>query len=560
VSERPGVPLLAVFGIAELGIAAFGALSLKIFHRVALITAGASALETGVITFFLVLVPTVLMGGTLPILVAYLVRISGNVGRSVGILYFVNTLGSAAACFCAAYFTMHYLGQSGSVMLAASINTTIGAAMLVLYFYTRKIPARRDPAPDAVRPDGIPAPEPESHVLPQAPALLLSGMAGFIALGYEIMWYRIYAFTSGGQARAFALLLGFYLAGIAFGSLLTRVFCHQMTKSSLSRHLRILAGFVLLANICGYLVIPLASRIATAHGYLHSLPFVSLATILLGATFPLISHAAVRPNSRAGAHLSFLYLSNIVGSTLGSFVVGYVLMDIWAIKAIAVVIAAAGIGLAATVFLSSKVTGKSAALGVALGAGLVASVIVSSGPLFDRVYERLQEKWTYTPGFRYRLVVETKSGVVTVTSEGMVFGGGIYDGRFNTDIANDINGLFRPYSMSLWHPAPRQVLLIGMASGSWAQVLANHPQVEKLTVVEINPGYLGLIPLYPAVADVLTNPKVKIVIDDGRRWLVGNRESSFDVIVMNTTYNWRAHVTNLVSTEFLQLARRGPVL
>jgi spermidine synthase len=74
-------------------------------------------------------------------------------------------------------------------------------------------------------------------------------------------------------------------------------------------------------------------------------------------------------------------------------------------------------------------------------------------------------------------------------------------------------------------------------------------------MVEINPGYLRLIPLHPEVARVLRNPKVEIIIDDGRRWLLRNPQRKFDLIVMNTTWNWRAHVTNLLSVEFLQLIR-----
>lgn len=102
--------------------------------------------------------------------------------------------------------------------------------------------------------------------------------------------------------------------------------------------------------------------------------------------------------------------------------------------------------------------------------------------------------------------------------------------------------------------------MIGLSSGSWAQVIANHPQVESLTVIEINPGYLELIPRYPSVASVLRNPKVEIVIDDGRRWLARSAGKKFDLIVQNTTWHWRAHVTNLLSTEYLELvrARLGP--
>jgi len=87
VSNSSKAPLLAVFGIAEVGIAIFGVFSLRLFDGVGQLTAGVPPLQTGLITFGLVVIPTTLMGGTLPLLTAYLVRRSGNVGASVGTLY-----------------------------------------------------------------------------------------------------------------------------------------------------------------------------------------------------------------------------------------------------------------------------------------------------------------------------------------------------------------------------------------------------------------------------------------------------------------------------------------
>jgi spermidine synthase len=109
--------------------------------------------------------------------------------------------------------------------------------------------------------------------------------------------------------------------------------------------------------------------------------------------------------------------------------------------------------------------------------------------------------------------------------------------------------------LSYFHPNPREVLMIGLSSGSWAQVIANHPQVQHLTIVEINPGYLRLIRRNSEVASLLRNPKVQIEIDDGRRWLVRNTGRKFDAIVMNTTFHWRSNASNLLSSEFLQLIR-----
>src|SRR5581483_9317962 len=132
----------------------------------------------------------------------------------------------------------------------------------------------------------------------------------------------------------------------------------------------------------------------------------------------------------------------------------------------------------------------------------------------------------------------------------------IYDGKFNTDPLNDINGLKRIYSLfGFLSRPPKNVLMIGLSTGSWAQVVANYPGVENLTIVEINPGYLQLIPEHPEVSSLLRNPKVHIVIDDGHRWLLRNPNSKFDLAVMNTTFFWRSNATNLLSREFLELVR-----
>ena len=86
--------------------------------------------------------------------------------------------------------------------------------------------------------------------------------------------------------------------------------------------------------------------------------------------------------------------------------------------------------------------------------------------------------------------MENRSGIVTVDTDGTVFGNGMYDGKFNTDLKTDRNGIVRPYALSLFHAEPRDVLMIGLSSGSWAQVIASNPAVASLTVIEINPGYI----------------------------------------------------------------------
>lgn len=131
VSKVPGRPLLTIFACIEFGIGLYGMLSLQIFHWAGSFTIGMSTLGTGLVTFVLVLVPTILMGSTLPLLVADGVGRSGNVGRSVAVLYFVNTFGSAAAALVAVCYLLGRLGQTRTVMLAAAINVLVGASVLL---------------------------------------------------------------------------------------------------------------------------------------------------------------------------------------------------------------------------------------------------------------------------------------------------------------------------------------------------------------------------------------------------------------------------------------------
>jgi spermidine synthase len=552
ISTAKRVPLLAIFGLVELGIGVFGLVSLRLFHWMALFTAGVPPIQTGVICFVLVVIPTMLMGCTLPLLVAHVAQLSGNMGRSVGTLYAVNTLGSAGACFLAAWITMRFLGQSGSVAVAAAINISVASGALVLYFLSRRrlIPKPTLPSPEIADPADNPG-----RLLPLPLATVLVGLAGFISLSYEIVWYRIYSFTSGGQAKSFAYLLGGYLAGIAFGSFVSRWLCDDASVQELPKYLRVISVFIILANLVGFLVIPSVAWAVRLVRYPFTLPLIAIAAGLLGAIFPLICHVSVKPDTRAGAGLSYLYLSNIIGSTLGSFLVGFVLMDFLSLERLSVLLALAGVALGLAILLATGPRGARQLKVLAGGAALALLIVFSAGPLFNRVYERMQYKDEYQPGLRFAQIVETKSGVITVTQDGTVFGGGIYDGRFNIDPIHDTNGIIRAYALSSFHPSPQEVLMIGLSSGSWAEVIANHPQVEKLTIVEINPGYLRLIPLHPEVAALLRNPKVEVVIDDGRRLLLRNPQRKFDLIVMNTTWNWRAHATNLLSVEFLQLVR-----
>jgi spermidine synthase len=136
-----------------------------------------------------------------------------------------------------------------------------------------------------------------------------------------------------------------------------------------------------------------------------------------------------------------------------------------------------------------------------------------------------------------------------------MYGHGIYDGRFNVDPVVNTNVIERAYMVPALHRSPKRVLEVGLSTGSWTKVLSSYDALNELIVVEIGRGYGKVVAKYPGISSVLTDPKVKIRLDDGRRWLANHPEERFDVIVMNTTFPWRSNATNLLSRDFLEIAR-----
>jgi predicted membrane-bound spermidine synthase len=138
VSECPRIPLLLAFSAAEFAIGLCGVFSLDVFRAAGAAFGGGSLWQTGAVCFGLLLVPTLFMGSTLPLLVTHHVRAIGDVGRSVGWLYFVNTLGAAAGCVVAAGLCLALFGMKASVATAAALNLLAALLMLVNWLRERR--------------------------------------------------------------------------------------------------------------------------------------------------------------------------------------------------------------------------------------------------------------------------------------------------------------------------------------------------------------------------------------------------------------------------------------
>jgi len=546
LSKQRGVPLLPLLAAIELLTAAFGLASLKIFEQVGELVTGLPLTVTAATALALVIVPTLLMGATLPLLVSHLVRRSGKVGSAVGLLYYVNTLGAGAACLACTVLFFPFLGMQGAVYVAVAINGAVALGALVVYSLDRR-------GPTAIMQEAQASPDARKLALGFAPTLMLAAASGFVSLSYEIYFFRTVSYATASSSTAFAVTLSAFLVGLASGARQAGDKCATLGRDALMRRA---VTALIVANLLGLLFLPLLDHLAWLE---RGIVGVAILVVYLFARFwgtllPYLAELGVAADNQAGMRTAALYLTNIIGSATGCILTGFVLMDHLGLLTLAVVLALAGLMCAALLVGALPVARSEKVLqaSIAAAAGLLA--IIATPRLSENALESLQ--WKSVPHSEHLVqVVENRSGIVTATDEGTVFGNGIYDGRFNIDLLHDTNGIVRPYALSLFHPAPREVLVMGLASGSWSQVIAHNPHVASVTIVEINPGYLSLIAKMPEVASILNDPKVTIITDDGRRWLRANPSRRFDAIVSNTTYYFRANATNLLSAEFLTLIK-----
>lgn len=382
------------------------------------------------------------------------------------------------------------------------------------------------------------------------PATFFSFCTGFIFLSFEIIWIRIFSFASKSDPRMFGIVLGIYLLGVGIGA----AFAKRFASFGRKRTIHYIFWLLIVSSVTCFMVIPATAFISSLWFYKwkYGLLFVLIASSSFGGLFPLIINSAVTDDRNTGKKVGIIYSGNITGSTAGALVTGYILLNYIPIGTISTVLTVFSLFL--SICIAFQINNRKALLYVSVG--ILLSVVFISNTAHNGLYEKLK----YMPRSRlvapFTDIIENRNGVITVTEDKTVFGNGAYDGVISTSLSPKKNfEIENAYLAFMFHSNPKDILEIGLATGAWAQVLVNGPGVRSLTSVEINPGYIELISKHPEVNGLLENPKFTPVVDDGRRWLRRNRDKSFDLIVMNTTFHWRNHATDLLSDEFIKLVK-----
>jgi spermidine synthase len=379
----------------------------------------------------------------------------------------------------------------------------------------------------------------------------LSLLIGFLSLSEEILWVRVASFAYHTVPPAFSFVLMFYLLGIALGAAFGKYLCGRI------QNLYAAAAILLAAAALGDVLTPLviANYVFPSDQALLVPAFaIAFMAASKSAIFPIAHHlGSAASGPRVGRSVSRIYFGNIVGSTLGPLVTGFVALDYLTVdQCFGVAAAICLLASIAAVFKASKPRLIVVTLAAAMVSSAISSKIIRPGP---------GSLGTLAAGTAAPLThfVANRHGVIhtVLTTDGdVVYGGNVYDGMTSVNVDTNPNRIDRLYIVAMLMPNPRRVLFVGLSTGAWVRAIQGFASVERIDVVEINPAYVDLIRSYPQLAPLLQDPRLHIHIDDGRRWLRRNPQTRFDLVVQNTTFYWRANSGNLLSREYFSEVKK----
>lgn len=573
---------LAVYGLVELGIGLLGYLSPEAFAALRQVHAWLPAtgdLEQGPglvaalvplgLAFLIVMVPSTLMGATLPVVVKSSLLRSHQLHRDVGLLYGGNTAGAIAGTLAAGFVLIGGYGLQATASAAAAGNLLAGVTALALAGLVRPRPLPDDAGgPPDPAPRGAEEHADRGAVSPRVVAWVY-GLSGFCALAYEVVWTRLLALFFDGTTYPFTIMLATVLAGIAAGSCAISPLLSRWRNWGLG--LALLEMALGLSAVAGLWAFGRLHGLATwadavAAGSPLGAPdraalVVSLATIfptalLMGAAFPVAARLYTTRAAHAGSQVGAIYAANVCGAILGSYAAGFVLIPQLGAQNSVVALASLNLllGLALLAALHRPLGRVRATLALA-GAGALALAAIQAPDLRTHLLPGGAPASTLV---WYGEDAEATVSVLDVPGHGRVMYVNSRPQTYDEPDPLRVQRLLGHLPMLL-HPAPRDVLVVGLGGGATAGAVAAHPGA-RVDVVELVPDVLRAARLFDHVnGRVLDRPNVRWIVDDGRNYLLRAVQAGrrYDVITADLIRPHYAGAANLYSAEYYHLAAQA---
>lgn len=592
-----GVGLYAL--VVPLVLAGYPALNAAMYRVLGGSIVGLS-LARFVAAALLLLVPTTLMGATLPILSRHFVRDDGSssIAGTVGRLYALNTFGAVVGTFVGGFMLLPGAGVRATNYAAAATNLVLAGAVMAARW---RLAARRDEATDD---DGVPIlppapPDPPADgaanaaapfvatALQRRVALIAFAVSGAIAMVDQVLWTRALAIIIGSSVYSFTLILLAFLVGLAGGAaILSRL------TARTSRPMEWLAGVHLAtAAMIGLSYLVMDKLPAAFLGLLRGGQFsvdgiifcqfllaalaVLPATLCMGGVLPLTVRVVAQSLESVGRDVGTAYSVNTLGAIVGSFAAGFIVLPLAGLQLGLGIGALLTVALAGALLVVAQANPRRIVAAVLLPIVAVAAMRAlprwslahfSAGLFRVSIAKDIIEsnKWSlpelvyYHDGIATTVSVERWSRTVALKNNGKV------DASNGDDMATQImvglmpftfwNAAHPPTSSSAPPRKPRAAV-IGFGSGVTIGAVTQYP-IAHADVVELEPAVVTAGAKYfaPWNHQPERDPRVNVIIGDGRNFLT-QASDKYDVIVSEPSNPWITGVSNLFTVDYWKLAR-----
>ncbi len=519
----------------------------------------------------ILLIPTALMGATLPVLSKYVSRERACIGRDVGTLYSLNTFGAVFGALSSAFLFMRIWGVLATIWFAAGLNILIAAVIFILFRSDVNTASKEElnQTKESIESSSL-----GSNVVF---ILLAFGFSGWCALTYQVAWNRILSLLLGSSIYAFSLILTTFILGLALG---TVVFSRWVNTF---KNPLVVFGFLQVGiGVSALMMIPLFENIPFINRWVYqnwSMEFTTIQwsvflvmfcflfvpTFFMGGQFPVVIQLVVRKLDTLGHSIGKVYASNTVGTIIGSFLAGFVLIP-W-IGVQDTILVAVGLNLlvgtallifSADLSLNSKIYVLPAILVVCFLYGRSMEPwdksVISSGSYMPYRIGDLSEAEK-----KANKILFFKEGIHTTVTTELSVSGNIFlrvNGKTDASLAMDMRTqLLSGYLPMFLHENPESVLVIGQGSGITLGAVEQFP-IKSVDLVEISSAVIeGSRYFDPFNHNALSDDRLKIILADGRNH-VALADRKYDVIISEPSNPWISGVGALFTDNFFKLMKK----
>ncbi|MEW5800353.1 MAG: fused MFS/spermidine synthase [Bacteroidota bacterium] len=535
-----------------------------------------------IVSALMLLVPTILMGGTLPVLVKGITNRIEESGRSVAILYFLNSFGAVIGSLMGGFILIRLVGLEATIGSTAILNAAIG--FIALFLSLQNYELKDDPT----SPSSVQSAKPQSFTKKEIViAILIAGISGLASMIYEVTWVRMLTPVFGSSTYSFSLMLVAFISGITLGSWIVSKQIGTM-KNTFGFLATCQFGVVIamLMSLPIYSRIPYlfwkASTILTksdttyplylAFQFAFCFFIMFIPTIFLGMSLPVASHIASRSIEKLGRTIGNVFSINTVGTVIGSLAAGLLLVPLFGIQRTVEI--AIGINVLAGVIIlfadsvrtmAKKVVIVSTVLVLSVGYSLFASdwsqLMFYSGVFRMLVKQDIQAPKTFEE-FVFRTNQKTdlyyKEGttatvaVVNAVAAGKQQNVLIINGKADASSVGDLpTQILLAQLPMLLHSRPDTALIIGYGSGVTAGSILTH-DIKSVDCVEISPEVMEASKHFEHVnGKPLSDPRFTLHLEDAHAFL-SMTPKQYDVIISEPSNPWIAGIGNLYSVDFFK--------